>query len=86
MKISIFSTKTCGYCSSLKRWLDSQSIEYTEYLVDQNQQAAQTMVKISGQTGVPFSIVEYGDGKLAKILGFDRQKFQEIFSVVNNLG
>jgi glutaredoxin len=74
MKITIYSTRSCPYCHALKNWLDEKSIEYTEYLVDQNPIAAQNMVRLSGQMGVPFSTIEYGkEGKLAKILGFDRQ-------------
>jgi hypothetical protein len=42
--------------------------------------AAQTMVKLSGQMGVPFSIVEYENGKIEKILGFDRQKFESVLA------
>lgn len=85
MKITIYSTKTCPYCNALKSWLDGKSIKYTEYLVDQNPIAAQNMVRLSGQMGVPFSTVEYGkEGKQAKILGFDRQKFEAVFSADKN--
>ncbi|MFZ2545203.1 MAG: glutaredoxin domain-containing protein [Candidatus Saccharimonadales bacterium] len=76
MKITIYSTTTCPYCVILKRWLESQSIEFTNYMVDKNPIAAQHMVNISGQMGVPFSTIEYDDGKTEKILGFDRQKFE----------
>lgn len=60
----------------LKNWLDDKKIEYTNYMVDQNPIAAQTMVTLSGQMGVPFSTVEYGDGQVEKILGFDRPRFE----------
>lgn len=75
MKITIYSTRSCAYCYALKSWLDGKSIKYTEYLVDENPIAAQNMVRLSGQMGVPFSTVEYEDGKQLNILGFDRQKF-----------
>lgn len=76
MKITVYSTVTCPYCVMLKRWLESQSIEYTNYMVDQNPIAAQHMVNLSGQMGVPFSTIEYEDGKVEKILGFDRPKLE----------
>ena len=60
----------------LKNWLESKSIKFTNYMVDQNPIAAQNMVNLSGQMGVPFSTVEYDDGKVEKILGFDRSKFE----------
>lgn len=81
MKITVYSTTTCPYCVMLKKWLESKSIEYTNYMVDQNPIAAQHMVNLSGQMGVPFSTIEYEDGKMEKILGFDRQKFEEVLAV-----
>ena len=62
MKITIYSTTTCPYCNMLKGWLDDKSVEYTNYNVDENPMAAQAMVGLSGQRGVPFSVIEYGDG------------------------
>jgi hypothetical protein len=61
----------------LKNWLDSKSVEFTNYMVDQNPIAAQNMINLSGQMGVPFSANEYDDGKVEMILGFDRPRFEE---------
>jgi len=77
MKITIYSTKTCGYCVMLKKWLDDKSVKYTVYNVDENPIAAQNMVRLSGQMGVPFSTIEYDNGKVESILGFDRPKFEK---------
>lgn len=76
MKITVYSTTTCPYCVMLKNWLESKSVEFTNYMVDQNPIAAQNMINLSGQMGVPFSTIEYEDGKVEKILGFDRPKFE----------
>ena len=75
-KITIYSTTTCPYCVMLKRWLDDKSIPYTNYMVDQNPIAAQNMINLSGQMGVPFSTIEDEDGQVEKILGFDRPRFE----------
>lgn len=75
-KITIYSTTTCPYCVMLKNWLDSKSVEYTNYNVDNNPIAAQNMIKLSGQMGVPFSTIESDDGQIEKILGFDRPRFE----------
>ncbi len=80
MKITVYSTTTCPYCVMLKKWLDSKSVKFTNYMVDQNPIAAQNMVKLSGQMGVPFSTVEYDDGRVEHILGFDRQKFEVVLA------
>lgn len=76
MKITIYSTTTCPYCVMLKNWLDSKSVKFTNYMIDQNPIAAQNMINLSGQMGVPFSTIEYDDGKVEKILGFDRPRFE----------
>lgn len=75
MKVTVYSTTTCPYCVMLKKWLKEKNVDFSEYLVDQNPYAAQMMVSMSGQMGVPFSTVEQDDGSVDKILGFDREKF-----------
>jgi len=60
----------------LKRWLDEKSVKYTNYNVDENPIAAQNMIRLSGQMGVPFSTVELDNGEMRKILGFDRSSFE----------
>jgi glutaredoxin len=77
-KITVYSTRTCPYCMMLKNWLDSKDIPYENYNVDVNPIAAQQMLMQSGgQRGVPFSTVEHEDGKVDKILGFDRPRFEQ---------
>ncbi len=78
--ITIYSTTTCPYCVMLKNWLSSKSIAYTNYNVDENPIAAQNMIRLSGQMGVPFSTIEDEDGTMEKILGFDRQRFEEVLA------
>ncbi len=81
MKITIYSTKSCAYCHMLKNWLDQQSIQYDVYNVDENPIAAQNMVRISGQMGVPFTTIEKDDGETVNILGFDRTKFMKTLNL-----
>lgn len=81
MKITIYSTKTCAYCTMLKEWLDNKKVKYTVYNIDENPIAAQNMMLISKQTGVPFTTIELDDGTTEQILGFDRQKFSQILNI-----
>jgi glutaredoxin 3 len=78
MKITVYSTTACPYCVQLKHWLEEKSVEYTNYNVDENPYALETMVSLSGQRGVPFSTVELDDGRIEKVLGFDRPKFEKL--------
>lgn len=59
----------------LKKWLNDNGVKYEDYFIDKDPHAAQTLVSQSGQMSVPFSTVEYEDGSVDKILGFDREKF-----------
>jgi len=67
----------------LKRWLDEKSVKYTNYNVDENPIAAQNMMRLSGQMGVPFSTVELDNGEMRKILGFDRPSFEAALNSAN---
>jgi len=76
MKITVYSTRSCVYCHALKGWLDHKKVKYSEKMVDSDPSEARKMVELSGQMGVPFSTVEYDDGDMIKILGFDRNTFE----------
>ncbi len=56
----------------LKSYLQDKNIAYEEKLADVDQKFAKELYEISGQLGVPFTIIEKDDGSEAKILGFDR--------------
>lgn len=80
-KVTVYSTTTCPYCVMLTRWLDDNKVTYTEYKVDRNPFAAQMMVNLSGQMGVPFTTVEGGDEQMQKVLGFDLPRLKEVLKV-----
>ncbi len=73
-KVTIYTTATCSYCKMEKEYLDSKGIKYENIFVDQDPKAAEDMVKISGQMGVPFTVITKDDGTLETILGFDRAR------------
>ena len=50
----------------------SKNIPYDEILVDERPEEIEKMVSISGQMGVPFTVIEKEDGSRMTILGFDR--------------
>lgn len=74
VQVTIYSTVTCPYCKLEKEYLDSKGIKYENIFVDQNPKAAEEMVKISNQMGVPFTVITKDDGSQEAILGFDREK------------
>lgn len=80
MVITIYSTTTCPYCKLEKEYLDSKGIKYSNIFVDQDSKAAEEMVKISGQMGVPFTVIEK-DGQKTTILGFDKDKINQTLGI-----
>ncbi|KKR58031.1 MAG: Glutaredoxin-like protein, YruB-family, partial [Candidatus Curtissbacteria bacterium GW2011_GWA1_40_47] len=73
-KVTLYTTKTCPFCKMEKDYLNSQNIAYEEVFVDENPQRADEMIAISGQMGVPFTVIEKNDGSKVTILGFDKPK------------
>ncbi len=53
-KILIYSSLICPYCISAKRLLENEKLEYSEIVVDNNNEERQKMIELSnGSTSVP---------------------------------
>ncbi len=74
--IEVFTTPSCPYCVKLKRWLDEEGYEYREYDVSENREKAVEMIQMTGQRGVPQTII---NGKKT-VLGFQPEKIEEILA------
>lgn len=72
MKIKVYSTPTCPYCKLVKDFLDEKKVEYQNVDVASNASAANEMVKLSGQMGVP--VVDL-DGHV--IVGWNKEAIEE---------
>jgi glutaredoxin-like YruB-family protein len=72
MKIKVYSTPTCPYCKLVKEFLDEKNKEYQDINVAADPAAANEMVKLSGQMGVP--VVDI-DGQV--IVGWNKDALEE---------
>lgn len=72
MKIRLFSTPVCPYCSTLKRFLEEKDIKFEAINVLDDLEAQEEMITKSGQVTVPVLDV---NGEF--IVGFDRKKIIE---------
>ena len=79
--ITVYSTVTCPYCQHEKQWLDKHGVKYDHYLVDQDQEKADEMIKKSGQMGVPVTEIVTDDGKSEIVIGFDKTKLGELLGI-----
>lgn len=81
MNITIYSTKTCGFCKMLKKYLDDHNVKYTEKMADEDEKIAMELYDKSKQFAVPFTIIETDDGKENSLLGFDVSKLNQILGL-----
>jgi len=76
MSLTIYSTPTCPFCIMAKNFFKKHNVSYAEKDVSSDQEAAQEMVKKSGQMGVPVIII--GD---ELTVGFDRAKVAKLLGL-----
>ena len=84
-KVAMYTTRTCPFCKMQKDYLASKNIKYQEILVDENPDEAAKMIEISGQMGVPFTVIDKDDGNRVTILGFDRPRIDEALGFVSGI-
>lgn len=64
-----------------REYLSSKGVKFDEIFVDHDMEKAQEMIKLSGQMGVPFTVIETGNSEKVEILGFDQPKIDEILGL-----
>jgi len=72
--VTVYSTQNCPYCRMAKAFLDKQKVPYTAIDVGTDRDAAQKMIELTGQRGVPVIVV---DDEV--IVGFDSERLNELF-------
>ncbi len=75
-KVKVYTTPTCVYCVTLKKFLEEKEVEFEEVDVSQDKEAADYMVDKTGQMGVPVTEI---DGEM--IIGFDRDKISKLLNL-----
>ena len=69
--VRIFSTPTCPWCVRAKDFFSSNNIDFEDVDVSRDQAAANEMVQLSGQMGVP--VIQIGS---EVIVGFDQARIE----------
>lgn len=65
--ITIYSTRTCGFCHAAKQYLSGLGVSFDEVKVDEIPDGPMQLIEKSGQLGVP--VLDF-DGDV--VIGFDR--------------
>lgn len=82
MQVIVYSTTNCPYCEMLKDYLKTKNIIFEEKKVDQDKQAQEQMIEYSGGfLGVPFTVILKGDGNKETIIGFDKDKINDMLGI-----
>lgn len=82
MKITIYTTLTCPFCSLEKEYLNSKNIAFEEKHIDQDDSARSQMQAISGGfLGVPFTHIIKEDSTIETVIGFDKNKLNQILNI-----
>ena len=74
-QVKIYSTPTCPYCHRAKAYLKEKNISFEDIDVSGNKEAADEMIKVSGQMGVP--VIMVGNEVM---VGFDKNKLEELLA------
>jgi glutaredoxin-like YruB-family protein len=74
--VKVYSTPICPYCIRAKQFLKENAINYTDIDVSGNPDAAEEMIKLTGQMGVPVIDI---DGEF--IVGFDKDKIKKALGI-----
>lgn len=75
--VTIYTTKTCGYCRASKDFFNEHGIAYTEIDVGADEVKAREIIEKSGQMGVPVIVVGEGaDEQL--VVGYDKGRLSEL--------
>ena len=75
-RVTVYSTPTCSWCTTLKTHLKKNGIRFTDIDVSKDQKAAETMTRRSGQQGVPQTDI---GGEM--IVGFDKVKINSLLNI-----
>lgn len=75
-KVIMFTTPTCSYCTTAKRYLKEHKIRFKEVDVSKDQKAAIDMQRRAGTTGVPVILVNN-----RPIVGFDKAKINRMLNL-----
>jgi glutaredoxin-like YruB-family protein len=76
-KVIIFSTPTCSFCNSAKRYFKEKNIKFKDIDVSKDLAALKDMQRrTNGNTGVPVILINN-----RPIIGFDKSKINQLLNI-----
>lgn len=75
-RVTVYSTPSCPWCNTVKRYLREHHIPFRDTDISRDMQAAEDLVKRSGQRGVPQTDI---NGKI--VVGFDKERLNNLLNI-----
>ncbi len=72
-EIELYTTSWCGYCKKARAFLNARGIEFKEYDIEKDKNAAKRHRKLNRRGGIPVAVI---NGK--KIIGFSRASYENV--------
>lgn len=69
--VEIYTTSWCGYCEKAKNFFRSKGIDFVEYDIEKDKQAARRMMSLTPTRAVPFVVIN-GQG----VQGYSEQAYE----------
>ena len=76
MRVKVYSTPTCPWCTVAKKYLASKNVVFEDLDVSADRNAAIEMVQKSGQRGVPVIDI---DGNI--VVGFNQDAIDKLLKL-----
>lgn len=80
MKVTVYSTTSCPFCRMLRDYLYSKSIKYEDVILDEHPEKVDEIIEHSAHKGVPITVVVNDNGQKFTVVGFDKEKLDQIFT------
>ncbi|MCR6525378.1 glutaredoxin family protein [Lysinibacillus capsici] len=78
-RVTVYFSDYCGHCTKLKKWLNEREIPFIS--MNTEDPDVSSYLQERGINAVPFTIIENKEtNEKEEILGFNLDKFQNIFS------
>ena len=74
--VTVYSTPTCPWCTTMKNYLHQHKIAFTDIDVSKDPAKARELVNRTGQTGVPQAEI---NGEM--VVGFDKAKINRLLNI-----
>lgn len=82
MKVIVYTTMSCPFCDSLEAYLKEKNIEFEERRVDESSDIRKELESVSdGFLGVPYTHITKDDGTHKGVIGFDKNKLNEVLGI-----